>query len=280
MKQDDYNNYKKNFCRVLKADRIDDVIEISENELRPCVASIPNSFFRYRTISEHTDSEIIEGEVFLSNPSGFDDVFDSKCYIDDNEIGDVIIKNYLNTVDIAKSVPEYYGVVKVQDEYFRSVNEEINRRLRIGCFTQKNNNVPMWHYYANQHKGICIEYDFSDLKSFVELGYIFLPVIYPNKDETNSYRTGIFTTDSFNVSAVRNSLVKGNDWKFEKEWRIISFSENPIIHLPVKKLYLGYAIEDSEKNYLISLLKYSSKKIPIYQMRETVVGLKPEKIDY
>jgi hypothetical protein len=280
MKSEEYNNYKKRFCLALKADRIDNVIEISENELRHCITNIPKNFFRYRRICEHTDAEIIEGQVYLSNPKGFDDVFDSKCYIDNNGVGDAVIENYLSSVNIAQSVPDYYGVVKKQDEYFQAVNDEIYRRLRIGCFTQKNDNVPMWYYYANKHTGICIEYDFSELKSFVELGYIFLPVIYPNKDETNNYRTGIFKKDTFNVSAVRNSLVKGNDWKFEKEWRIISLSEDPIVHLPVKKIYLGYAIENSDKNHLISLVKSSSKKIPIYQMRESVVGLKAEKIKY
>lgn len=278
MKQEEYISYKAAFCKAFDAKRTESVLEISENELRPCIGKIPDSFFRYRRITAYTDDEIIKGNVHLNNPGSYDDIFDSKCYIDKNGIGDAIVTNYLNSISIAENVPEYIDVVEEQDKYFQSVNKKIDERLRIACFTQKKDNVPMWYYYADKHKGICIEYDFSKLKSFVDLEYIFLPIIYPNKDETNNYRTGIFIQDTFDVSAVRNSLVKSNDWKFEKEWRIINLDGITDILLPVKRVYLGYDIDEADKKHIIELVDKSALNISICEMKESVIGLKAKKI--
>ncbi len=136
----------------------------------------------------------------------------------------------------------------------------------------------MWYYYANEHKGICLEYDFSKLESFTKLKYIFLPIIYPNQKEKKNYRTGIFIRDSFDVSAVRNSLVKSRDWNFEKEWRIICLEGISNLSIPVKNVYLGYNIEEESKKHILDLVNSSNHMITLYEMKESVTGLKAEKL--
>ncbi len=137
MKKEEYKDYKSVFCEAFDAKRLESVYEISEKELRPRIGLIPKSFFRYREINDYTDDEILLGNIHLSNPSLYDDIFDSKCYIDNNGVGDEIITTYLNSVSIAENVPEYREVVEKQEKYFESVNREIDKRLRIACFTQK-----------------------------------------------------------------------------------------------------------------------------------------------
>ena len=52
---------------------------------------------------------------------------------------------------------------------------EIVRKCLIGCFTTSvANNLPMWAHYANNHKGICIEYK-------VLSPDFFYPVIYEER---------------------------------------------------------------------------------------------------
>ncbi|MBP3870421.1 MAG: DUF2971 domain-containing protein [Faecalicoccus sp.] len=282
MKSEEYNNYKETFRNALNPKRRENIFEIAENELKPQVGRFPKSFFRYREINKYTDQEILNGIVHLSSPDKFDDIFDSKCYIDEDGLGDIVMTNYMNSKAIAKNIPGMQDVVVGHEKYFESVNKKIDNLLRIACFTQKNDNIPMWYYYANKHKGICIEYDIRTQNTYSELGYIFLPVIYPNKNESNNYYTGEFVDATFSISAVRNSLVKGNDWKFEKEWRIIKIQEEPDndlnITLPVKGVYFGCDISPKDKNDLIELVKPMEQDVPLYEMKQSVTGLKAFKI--
>lgn len=278
MRNDEYKKYKDTFREALDAKRNENVLEIAENELRPQVGAFPKSFFRYRTICEYTDEEIKKGTVHLSNPCKFDDIFDSKCYIDEDGPGDTVVENYLKGKAIAEQIPALQPNVDNLDKYFSSVDEEIDKMLRIACFTQKNDNIPMWYYYADKHKGICIEYDISTLQPYPDLGFIFLPVIYPNKEESNNYYTGIFIKETFAISAVRNSLVKGNDWKFEKEWRIIKIEDESDVALPIKGIYFGCDIDAKNKAHIIDLVSALKHSIDLYEMRKEVTGLRAHKM--
>ena len=39
-------------------------------------------------------------------------------------------------------------------------------RYRSACFSQDNDNAPMWAFYGDNHKGICIEYNFHKDMNF------------------------------------------------------------------------------------------------------------------
>lgn len=52
-------------------------------------------------------------------------------------------------------------------EYFSKnvtelVTQEVRKNTGIYCFTKSEDNILMWSHYANEHKGICLEFDHSD----------------------------------------------------------------------------------------------------------------------
>lgn len=143
------------------------------------------------------------------------------------------------------------------------------------CLTIRNDSIPMWAYYANDHKGYCLEFevDFSFIKnklalsdeqiedwmagvktgkdilsfSLEEFEFVFTKVKYgdtlPTFDFDQLYKTG----DSKDVSAqynikryiTHNSVgVKFKDWAHEDEFRLISAADS-------KK----YGALDIENNY-------------------------------
>ena len=46
------------------------------------------------------------------------------------------------------------------NQYF---NYTLQTALRVASFSEKLTNLPMWSHYANEHKGICFEYDISKI---------------------------------------------------------------------------------------------------------------------
>jgi tetratricopeptide (TPR) repeat protein len=89
---------------------------------------------------------------------------------------------------------------------------------RIACFTKDNVNIPMWNFYADEYKGICLEYKASDLPEIE-------PVIYTNElPEYNKIMISVIKTeDVFAMSSYCElcSLHKSMQWKYEDEWRLL-----------------------------------------------------------
>ena len=49
------------------------------------------------------------------------------------------------------------------------------------CLSENNSSVLMWSHYADNHKGICIEYDFESIKNNKLIYYSLFPVNYTAK---------------------------------------------------------------------------------------------------
>lgn len=85
--------------------------------------------------------------------------------------------------------------------------------MGVMSFTESIDNLLMWAHYANEHRGIVIEFDPSH-EFFKELK----PVIYLEKRFTGS------SLNIHNESAFLREdifLEKSKHWEYEKEWRIV-----------------------------------------------------------
>ena len=101
----------------------------------------------------------------------------------------------------------------------------------------------------------------------------FLSIINPCPDES------MFT---------KVALYKSNEWKVEKEWRILCSCADPVFtqtdYAPIIKkptaIFLGRRMKPNSRNMIIDIAK--EKKLPIYQMRINDASpkylLKPERI--
>lgn len=126
----------------------------------------------------------------------------------------------------------------------------------------------MWSHYADYHKGFAIQYDFRNLVSQClycdnlkqcESLYTLdvYPVIYGNKRlDATEMIFEFLKHEAFNAQLpfvtpdilfyTKASLLKSNDWKYEKEWRLICDCSKPksaIKFLP-KAIYLGSRISE------------------------------------
>lgn len=162
---------------------------------------------------------------------------------------------------------------------------------RIACFSEDVTSNVMWSHYADSHKGFVIEYDFNDYinrcincekQCLNRHNESLLPVRYSEErfDATHLliYSANLFLMQQFiqNGTALLDDqlvvykalLNKSTDWSYEKEWRLISLSDNPNcmeqITLKPKAIYLGFDTRPINSKILKQLAK--EKNIPVYQM--------------
>lgn len=78
----------------------------------------------------------------------------------------------------------------------------------------------MWSHYADNHKGMVIEYNFNslDLKNQKEILNGLHPVYYTNKIvNLDNYRTVQNVMSVHALAAINKSV----EWEYENEWRIV-----------------------------------------------------------
>lgn len=182
--------------------------------------------------------------------------------------------------------------------------------LRIACFSELHNNLPMWAHYANNHTGVCLEYDIKSILEAHTLDHIlnFLyPVFYVKvlPDSVNGIY-GKYWVDfdeerkqpktennTWRVHPIIDypSIHKLKEWQYEREWRLIQniafFRKRldvtvtdmfnyekgiPMIFNKPSRVYLGYNISKNNENSIIETCQKSN--IPFSRMEVTHYGLK------
>lgn len=153
----------------------------------------------------------------------------------------------------------------------------------IGSLTENNKSQIMWEMYANHYKGMCIEYE---LCNSIDAMINTFPVIYGNKRKTDFLLilTGI-VLDSlfFNISNgeinelnnvkdyIKLFLTKHDEWKFQKEWRLIGKSGFKFPVPKIKKIYLGKNISQEDEEKLVEIAK--EKCIDLYKQQDNYESL-------
>ena len=199
-------------------------------------------------------------EMSLSSPSTFNDPFD--CHM------------------------AFPGTSR-QDLATRS-RDIVNTIWRVGCLTESPCNRLMWSHYADNHRGLCIEYDFSAFDPF-SAGVTFDPVIYSSKrPQVPEKLLNDVATDQLDRQDYRfltsTLFTKDSVWQYESEWRIVkgihvdTQASSPHIEFempPVSAVYFGAAIDNSCKGQVAKkeLQELCSQAgIPTFSMRLDEVG--------
>lgn len=177
---------------------------------------------------------------------------------------------------------EILSSCKTMSQIQNNLHSVIDSNFLVTCFSETYDNNLMWAHYADQNRGICVEYDMDKCNNSTDISYLktmLLPVIY--QKERPNIPIDILKTDKefkYNicegkytlVDKIRYLLTKGIDWKYEREWRmILSVSNGRIQKFPlISKIYLGVNIaKDNEKR--IQLLG-DDKGVPIIKLAPSI----------
>jgi hypothetical protein len=238
------------------------------------------SYFKYRSLSdshvEYTKAIFEKRELWYSAPKDFNDPFDCNLPLNsdgssDSEIidfmtnvasrrGKTLSSNELNlALEKVKSGQTAVLFSKWREEYFRDSS--------VLCFSHLEDSIQMFSYYADGHKGICIEFSFSvlDMPTGISVAQqlfgspriVPLDVVYQKKfPELNFFKLSALGPE---IMAQNTIGVKARRWVHEKEYRIFR-PQMPAGAVPfapkiLKRVILGAKTGDKEMDLVKGWLK-------------------------
>lgn len=229
---------------------------------------------------KHVEDLICSNIMYLRELNELNDPFEGELPCDFREnvkvkINNKFKKNNIEIIHLNSNVKNNYN------ELIKNRWEEIKKEMNIVCFTENNDIIPMWSHYGDNHKGICIEYDFN--KNLFIKNECF-PVYYVTDANNNELCEKILKNNSEKELFSQFFLRKGENWNYEKEWRLIipkniNNSNIKIFYKKDKKylkfmkpnaVYLGYKIKKNDENYIKDLCNFNN--IPIYKMNKDKSG--------
>ena len=77
----------------------------------------------------------------------------------------------------------------------------------------------MWAHYANNHRGICVEYDLLEINNI--LMFTAIPVIYSGERICFDFFDPQSIEKDTSKLFIQSLTSKSPEWNYEKEWRII-----------------------------------------------------------
>jgi hypothetical protein len=259
----------------------------------------PRSLFKYRPPNDYTIQMVKECYLWLADIETLNDPFEGLIQFDNDEClrayyaasesqiqftmltGHRMTKEEVHILSTAaKPFKEYIRICKergiplglTEEEHLAKVQKrwseiirEQNRNIRICSFSKTNTSTLMWSHYADDHKGICIEYDFlfeDSIRPFVQ------PVFY-RKD---LHKIGLFE-EYDTMQMIAANLIKSPSWSYEKEWRLTIFKQREHFFQKLSSpkptaIYLGARINEPGTDFEQQIIAIAQvQKIPMFQMQ-------------
>tara|TARA_Y100000310_G_C20692193_1_gene823064 strand:- start:3654 stop:4562 length:909 start_codon:yes stop_codon:yes gene_type:complete len=163
----------------------------------------------------------------LTPPSGFNDPFDSKP----SEEAMAKKLAFLACEDGEECRKPTHELIKKMGPEREDIVREL-KNLGIICLTEDLHNLLMWSHYADEHRGVVVEFDCSgqwldctppveNMSDWVVNEFNPVPVRYSGR-RPRADLDDEFIYEHGNVKFIKNTaLVKSNDWIYEKEHRTI-----------------------------------------------------------
>lgn len=226
---------------------------------------IPNKLYKFMPHEGEYIKSLLLNEIWFSNPSAFNDPYDcASVYWEEGELS-----NYLRKVLSSEILAEHSINEIVSNAY-----DSLRSHTKISCFTEKLYNMPMWAHYANNHQGICVEYDFSQLDAEDDFSKQLFPVGYQEHryDITNLMKISIGDKPDMRIYLLYFLfLIKHQSWEYESEWRVILHSENKrsgLVKCPIKPTAVYFGLNCKE--YESTLIKLKEVlNCPVYKMTQS-----------
>ena len=176
--------------------------------------NISGSLSKYIPINEHQLLSLINNEVYFALPTQLNDPLECFFLNRDSEMGASFQQNDIE--------PRICSMVKECSD------------------TEGSRSTLMFAHYANEHKGICVEYEI-DLERVERNDRIaFGEVIYEQKKETENLK------DLY--------MLKDPAWKYEEEFRLVRFDNKEYMEAKVKRITFGLKCPQTHRDIIRHLL--------------------------
>lgn len=268
--------------------------------------------YKYMPWNSFTRDSLESGKFWFSSPTKFNDPIDCGISLSTtgntpfftdilakgfSEIGKATgssINNPLQVESITQSIHQFANNITSNaeaignelkeakaDQIAYSNLKEKFASSGILSLSELGDNILMWSQYAQQHEGICIEFE-RTASNILGLPEITLPVRYSIKAPTIDARR-YRIANSEEQTEIEHSLVltKAADWTYEREWRVIKNScanSTQILGCKISSITLGLRAKNDTQEYILSLARKTGFRVKRANLKANEFGLKIDEI--
>lgn len=250
----------------------------------------PRKLYKYRSFGANSLRLLSEAEVFYAKPQSLNDPLDCDPGLQiDTDLAPLEELCYRMLVaakgeknaraeirrlrSMSAEPADYKTGLDTEKYYMRCLGSQIKDLLdaemsSTGVFSlaQRWECHLMWSHYADEHRGLCIEYDLTDNNCSN-----LKPVSYKRP---RSIKVSELLKWKLGKSAEAEQSIQGTyfftkspQWRYEREWRDIhrSSGANPA-PFPISGVYFGLRCDTAVQTCIVKLLANSNPAISFYEL--------------
>lgn len=228
---------------------------------------IPRVLYKYRSLRRKKDRDytrqlIIDRQLYFACVDDFNDPFDCQA--------DLVVRRGTQAEWKNIGFPRRPRR-ELREKYKAGSGSRLVRRmarkLGIFCSTPDPRSIPMWSYYTNGHKGICLGFrttraSGSPLWNSQQVEY---------SDEYPTYDPLLDVDERRGAEGVSNILRKSTAWQHESEWRAFD-TDGPGVYEyrpnVLKEIVLGCRITARHRDEILGWVEESGQKVKVLQARQ------------
>jgi len=177
------------------------------------------TLYKYRTINKRLIESIINQTLYFARPDALNDPFD--CRID---LQKAFRRAAMSATDERRN---FLSSFLATPEFFRNWRSTFDT-MGVCCFSRTFSETLLWSHYAEEHKGVCLEYQFrgasllGNITAAQNVEYLDDPLVPWLVEEAP-----MDMTEFAKELAFRYLRTKCPAWKYEQEARIIRQESGP-----------------------------------------------------
>ena len=247
----------------------------------------PKKLYKYQAYKTTTLENLINHQIFFSNPKDFNDPFDCRIPINpvfSDTVYEKIFKNLCDKPPNDEGIKrDYLTNGKINERFKEDIIKNVSVIMDgmaaihgVACFSTKKEDILMWAHYADGHKGLCLEFDPTGIfdANLKKVDY------WPEFPPIDWYE--IIRNKSV-PEYMKQLTTKFLEWEHEAEWRIIYGNYSKFWPYPPKALtaiYFGCEMPPPHREIIKKITKDQNKDIEFYEMikDKKKFAVSPEKI--
>ena len=182
----------------------------------------PVSLYKYYGCKERHLDMVRSNKMWYAAPCSFNDVFDCDISVHEDKVFQSVMQTYPDPRGIRKGSKKWVelsGLVHRELRKLQQVFDGYKTNMGIACFSESDDSLLMWAHYADNHRGMCVEYELPKIASLLKFSPV--PIIYAT--ERVSFDSLTLENPRYDATNVfiKSITTKSPEWAYEKEWRII-----------------------------------------------------------
>lgn len=214
--------------------------------------------FKFKPISERLLDSLRKSSIWCPRPDGLNDPFD--CQLD--------LKSSFSRA-LAKSTAdqqERLRTILAQPAFFDDWATQF-ANIGVCSFTLDLYNALMWAHYAADHKGVCLLYRFSE-KFIVNPAnkIIGIDKVRYGSDTVTDWLMTAALDDLYQLRVKLTEIyltAKAPDWSYEREVRIIRFSQGPFVLAPESLVQVCFGLRTPDEDIKRVKEAVSVRSLPV-----------------